>query len=328
MGNIIVSICCITYNHEKYIEKTLDGFLMQEVDFPYEVLIHDDASTDNTQRIIQEYQVKYPNIIKPIFQVDNQYSKNIKINFTYNFPRAKGKYIAMCEGDDYWIDKFKLQKQVEYMESNPGCSLTTHAATIISEFGEVKKTIVPSFSNRIFTIEEIINGGGGLFPTNSMIFRSEFVKELPQFMYEVPVGDYPLTIHLASKGDVYFINDKMSVYTYMGENSWSMRMSRDTSLAVEYYRKSIDMMLKIDSHLLYEYTNLIKMRIIKYEFSIICLTGDTEKLKLEKFNSLYNELNFKDKIKIYAIKCFPNIIRVYKSLRYNSVNVGRKMKKR
>ena len=115
-NEILVSICCITYNHEKYIRDAIEGFLMQKTDFPFEVLIHDDASTDGTADIIREYETKYPDIIKPIYQTENQYSKGIKISATYNYPRAKGKYIALCEGDDYWIDPYKLQKQVDFLE--------------------------------------------------------------------------------------------------------------------------------------------------------------------------------------------------------------------
>jgi len=106
----IVSICCITYNHEKYIRDAIEGFLMQKTLFPIEILIHGDASTDKTADIIKEYEVKYPDIIKPIYQTENQFSKGVSISATYQFPRARGKYIAICEGDDYWTDPHKLQK--------------------------------------------------------------------------------------------------------------------------------------------------------------------------------------------------------------------------
>lgn len=116
---ILVSVCSITYNHEPYIRQCLEGFIMQQCDFKFEVLIHDDASTDGTQEIIKEFQEKYPDIIKPIFQTENQWSKGIRgITAKFNFPRAKGKYIALCEGDDYWTDPLKLQKQVDFLEEN------------------------------------------------------------------------------------------------------------------------------------------------------------------------------------------------------------------
>ena len=111
LDKVMVSVICNTYNHEKYIKSALDGFVMQKTNFEYEVLIHDDASTDSTADIIREYEKKYPDIIKPIYQSENQYSKKVPISKTYQYSRAKGKYIAICEGDDYWTDPFKLQKQ-------------------------------------------------------------------------------------------------------------------------------------------------------------------------------------------------------------------------
>jgi len=118
MSSPLVSISCITFNHEKYIRKCLDGFLNQKCDFEFEILINDDASTDDTQKIIKEYQEKYPKIVKPIFQTTNQYSQGVRgMMMRYNFPRAMGKYIALCEGDDYWTDPLKLQKQVDFLEN-------------------------------------------------------------------------------------------------------------------------------------------------------------------------------------------------------------------
>ena len=114
--DIIVSIITLTYNHEPYIRECLDGNLMQQTSFKFELLIHDDASTDNTANIIREYAAKYPNIIKPIYQTENQYSQKVPIGCTYLYPRAQGKYIALCEGDDYWTDPLKLQKQVDFLE--------------------------------------------------------------------------------------------------------------------------------------------------------------------------------------------------------------------
>lgn len=117
----LVSISCITYNHEKYIRDCLEGFLMQKTNFQYEILIHDDASTDNTQTIIREYQAHFPDIIKPILQVDNKYSQGKNV-FKINNDRALGKYIALCEGDDFWCDPQKLQVQCDFMEANPDFS--------------------------------------------------------------------------------------------------------------------------------------------------------------------------------------------------------------
>src|SRR5690606_22666379 len=217
MDNIIVSICCITYNHEPYIRECLDGFMMQECDFAFEVLIHDDASTDSTQDIMREYQEKYPDIIKPIIQTENQYSKGIRtIQSTYNFSRAKGKYIALCEGDDYWTDPFKLQKQVDFLEANPDCSVCFHAARHQradnpSNYHIHRPKNIP-LDNK-FGIKDVILGGGGFMTTNSMIMKKEVIEtERPQWMNGVPVGDLPLSLFLGVKGEIGYIDEVMSVY--------------------------------------------------------------------------------------------------------------------
>ena len=124
----LVSICCITYNHAPYIRKCLEGFLIQETTFPIEILIHDDASTDGTDSIIREYAEKYPELVFPLYETENQYSseKCSLIDIKYNYSRARGKYIAYCEGDDYWTDPHKLQKQVDFLETHPDYSVCWH----------------------------------------------------------------------------------------------------------------------------------------------------------------------------------------------------------
>ena len=138
MNNPIVSICCLTYNHAQFIRKALDGFLMQEpptgvpAEEPwYEILIHDDCSTDGTTEIIKEYKTKYPDRIFPLYETENQYSKvGVGGMDLFNYRRARGKYIAYCEGDDYWTDPQKLQKQVDFMETHPDYSICFHACQV------------------------------------------------------------------------------------------------------------------------------------------------------------------------------------------------------
>lgn len=149
MKTPLVSILCVSFNHEKYIRSCLEGFVNQTCDFDFEVLIHDDASTDGTQEIIKEFQEKYPEIIKPILQTENQWSKSPgSINLRFNYPRARGEYIAMCDGDDVWIDKQKLAKQVSFLENHPECILTCSAYNLLNEKG--RKPIV---KNNFFSVE-------------------------------------------------------------------------------------------------------------------------------------------------------------------------------
>lgn len=204
----LVSICCLTYNHEPYIRDAIEGFLMQKTDFPFEILIHDDASTDGTADIIREYEAKYPNIIKPIYQTENQYSKGIKVSQVHQFPRAKGKYIAMCEGDDYWIDPYKLQKQVDFLEANPEYSMCFHNALLVYEKKEKRPKQFKKLEEREYFGEEILKEW--TIPTASVVFKKDAYTPLfnPNFLY----GDTILFLTLAEKGKLWCINEIMSIY--------------------------------------------------------------------------------------------------------------------
>ena len=167
---IKVSICCITYNHAPFIRQCLDGFLMQQCDFEYEILIHDDASTDGTIQIIHEYVEKYPRIIKPIIQKENQYSKGVRgFNFLYNFPRAKGVYLAICEGDDCWIDPNKLNRQVSLLDKHPELSFCSHNVSRIDQSGAIIQQVVSNDQISFYKPRDVFRE---FFPTLSLVFRN------------------------------------------------------------------------------------------------------------------------------------------------------------
>lgn len=229
----IVSICCITYNHESYIAEAIDGFLMQVTDFPLEILIRDDCSTDKTASIVRTYADIYPNIIKPVFEKENQYSKGVKM-MPVLFERAVGKYIAICEGDDYWTDPLKLHIQIEKMANYPKCTMSFHSAENMSD-NSIGKTIANhSNKNMIFTASEIIIGGGRFCPTASLVFRTESLLNLPEWFYTVaPVGDYYLQILGSLKGGALFINRNMSIYRTGHPGSWVSAMRKRDEISVE-----------------------------------------------------------------------------------------------
>lgn len=171
MAKPLVSICCITYNHAPFIRQCLEGFLMQKTNFPIEILIHDDCSTDGTTEIVKEYAAKYPDLIFPLYETENQYSKpnHLLLDF-YNYRRARGKYIAYCEGDDYWTDPLKLQKQVDFMEANPEYSLCWCQADItIADSGIIQQSRFIEHNTDV-SVREFLMEGKGAAPL-TMVFR-------------------------------------------------------------------------------------------------------------------------------------------------------------
>ncbi len=216
----LVSISCLTYNHVKYIRETLESFMMQKTNFPFEVLVHDDASTDGTTEIVKEFEAKYPDIIKPIYQTDNQYSKGVSMSITYNFPRAKGKYIAMCEGDDYWTDPLKLQKQVDFLETNDDYVIAYHNAKIINDKNEIiVKSKLSENLKKDFTQDELIKGV--MLLTLTICFRN-VISDFPEEFFKVKNGDKFLTSLLGNYGKGKYLGEiKNAVYRKHKTSVWS-----------------------------------------------------------------------------------------------------------
>lgn len=304
-NEIMVSITCTAYNHENYIADAIEGFLMQKTDFAYEILIHDDASTDRTPEIIKEYESKYPNLIKPIYQTENQYSKGVKVGIL-NEQRAKGKYIAICEGDDYWIDPYKLQKQVEYMESHPECSLCVHAAYKVDPNKvKLKSNIRPNYGNKEFKTEDIIIGGGGFFATNSMLYPTVLSEKLPDFYKNSSIGDYPLCIYLAIQGTVYYIDEVMSAYRVHVPNSWTSKMLTNIKKRIEHYNEITNMLREVNEYTDYYYDSAIKKTIKHIQFNMLLEQEMFREAKTGEFREIYSTLDIINKIKLFIKQYFP-----------------------
>lgn len=222
----LVSICCITYNHEKYVRDAIEGFLMQCTDFKFEIVIHDDASTDKTVSILKDYEKKYPQLIRVIYEMENQYSKFENVT-QFFFPmmrkELKGKYVAVCEGDDYWIDVNKLQTQIDYMESHPDCVMTGHDAIMINcKTGEKRR--MRRFQEGDLTVEDVISAS---IPTASFIYKKEMLDISGFFLETGEVGDYPLQLFCATEGKIHYFDKAMSIHLVLTENAWSSRQAND-----------------------------------------------------------------------------------------------------
>lgn len=307
MSNVMVSVICIAYNQEKYIGEAIESFLMQKTNFTYEILVHDDASTDKTADIIREYEKKYPELIKPIYQTENQYSKGIQVTEVTR-QQAKGKYFALCEGDDYWTDPNKLQKQVDFLENNPEYSLCVHEALKVDAITGKKITSVkPSKISRDFSVEEIIYGGGSLFATNSMVYRKPERNRMAQFVYDAPVGDYPLAIYLGLSGKVFYLNTVMSNYRGAVEGSWSTRKFKNKETRKLHFEKIEIMLEDIDLYTKGAYSKIIKKTIVKNKFNLAIEQGDFSLIREGELGSFYDELSKIAKIKLFYRRKFPKL---------------------
>lgn len=199
----MVSIRCITYNHEKFIKDALEGFLMQKTDFPFEILIHDDASTDRTEEIIRDYQVNYPELIRAVYQTENQYSKGLNYWPRNLYRMARGKYIALCEGDDYWTDPLKLQKQVDFLEAHPECSICCHKVLINNMNGLRPNSIFPDLDGDKILDSEFLYEHA-FIRTSSVMYRNVDLDGLLKFLEGFKVGDSPLFYFFAQKVTLVF----------------------------------------------------------------------------------------------------------------------------
>ena len=217
---IVVSISCITYNHAPFIRQCLDGFMMQKTDFAFEVLIHDDASTDGTTEIIKEYEARYPDVIKPIYEEENQWVKGRRGSAVFNFPRARGKYIALCEGDDYWTDPLKLQKQVDFLDANEEYGLSFTRVSFWQD-GVLKQAknveeVVAKHANDLYSymlLRSIIYS-----PTTC--FRRSFLDaycNVDEYVrLDFKTFDYPVWLSLARFSKVHYLPDDTAVYRISG----------------------------------------------------------------------------------------------------------------
>lgn len=212
----ILSIRCTVYNHEPYLRQCLDGFIMQKTNFTFEAIVHDDCSTDKSIAIIKEYAEKYPHIIKPIYEKENQYSKHdgSLTHIMNNAISPSAKYIALCEGDDYWTDPYKLQKQVDFMEAHPEYSMCFHNAIEHYESTDINDKPFSLIKDKDYTGKEIYSKW--IIPTASVLLRKEiffcplyqYAKKNKHFIY----GDIVLFLSCAHEGKIRGMSDCMSVY--------------------------------------------------------------------------------------------------------------------
>lgn len=251
-----VSVSMITYNHEPYIAQAIDSVLMQQTNFPFEIIIGEDDSADNTRAIVKEYKKRYPDKIrlflndrKNVIYIDGKPTG--QWNFANNLKHAKGEYIALLEGDDFWTSPHKLQKQVDFLDARPDFAICFHNAEKVFVDGrQQSKLYCPPEQKEISTLEDLVVGN--FIPTCSVVFRRGLFGELPAWFYEVPVGDWPLHVLNAQHGCIGYLNEAMAVYRVHSSGAWSGKSPADV------FRTMLKIYGYLNAYLGYRYEDMIR----------------------------------------------------------------------
>ncbi|MEX9884276.1 glycosyltransferase [Providencia rettgeri] len=290
---VYVSCVCITFNQEGYIRDAINGMLAQVTDYRFEVIIHDDVSNDNTRKILLEYKNKYPNIIKLVLQTENQYQQGKKIT-PLAIAHADGEYIALCEGDDYWIDEYKLQKQIKELISNPNVNLVITQALSLYPDGTTEKFCNLGSTKRYISFADCILGPKkDFYPTATFFFKRSIIVSLPDWFYTIaPVSDYYIQLFASYPVGCIYLPDITAVYRREAVGSWTS----STNLS--------------------DYILVLKKRIICNE-----LIGQTFKLNKIQKTSLKNRkaLYFKE-LSFTYLKC--NDIKNFIKFSYFALNTS------
>jgi len=285
MNTPLVSIWTLTYNHAPFIRQCIEGVLMQKTTFPFELLIHDDASTDGTADIIREYEARYPDIIKPIYQTENQFSKGGGIYRKFQLPRSQGKYIAICEGDDYWTDPLKLQKQVDFLETHPDYTICggmwqvlKEGITEVTENEGLVRDMAKFPNGRTVTLQNYLDPY--LLQTLTVCYRKECynMEKRNQIKSSIDITSYAI---LLEQGKGFIFPDCFGVYRIHQGGIWQGKTyeqqlcmivknyrelvlhfgNKSKSIRKKYFENCIELRfieMKTRQHLLTDYLNMAR----------------------------------------------------------------------
>lgn len=258
-----VSIYCITFNHKDYLARALDSMLAQKTTFPVEIVVHDDCSTDGTAELLKDYADRYPDRITALFEEENQYSQGK--NFADKlFARMTGKYVAFCEGDDFWLDDHKLQKQWEAMEAHPECDMCACWGCTTTEDGQREVSqIRPRVGDGILPVEDVILGGGQYLVSAGLFYRRDIV-DTPMEFEKVIALDYAMQIRGALRGGIWYIDEKMAIYRRYAKSSWTNSVLRNLDHLKEHWKYEIKLLEVLDQETNRQYHEVISKRLKAY----------------------------------------------------------------
>lgn len=250
-----VSIKMSTYNHGQFIAKAIESVLMQKTTFPFELIIGEDCSTDNTRAVILEYQQRNSNIVKPIL---NDRNMGMKHTFHQTLSACHGDYIAILDGDDYWTSPHKLQKQVDFMNTHPECSISFHNVQMVYENGKESQIYIKK-ADKYVVFEDLLKMC--FIPSCSVMLRNHLFDTFPAGFDDIPMSDWPLYILTAQHGRICYLDEVMGAWRYHAGGVWTQGGTPST----EHQLKTAAWQLKfyevINRHLEYRYDTIISAKV-------------------------------------------------------------------
>jgi glycosyltransferase involved in cell wall biosynthesis len=285
-----VSILTTTYNHERFIAQALESVLAQEVAFTYEHVIGEDCSTDRTRELLLDARQRHPDKIRLLLREQNIGRRN---NFITTFKACQGRYIALLEGDDYWTSTEKLQKQVDYLDSHPECTICFHPVIKSHEEENWEKLFAPEPIKETYTLEELLDRN--FIATCSVMFRNHLFENFPQWFLHVPAGDLPLHVLNAQHGYIGYINEVMAVHRIHSGGVWSPKQAADRlearitilealreHLGSDYEQQLDDSIAKAQAQIVWSLVLSRKFRTVPSAIWTLLSQGQTPRIPLAK----------------------------------------------
>lgn len=304
----LVTVIIPTHDHAPFVRRAVESVLAQKTTFSFDVLIHDDASTDGTDAIVKDLAERHPDQISLILQTVNQYKTDKKIQTHILYPRITAKYTAICDGDDLWTDENKLQSQVDYLESHPNCTLCISGADKIDVNDRVIGAAAPYDADCVVSVDDMIRAGGEFCSSNTIVAPTALLNTQPDFCELTEVEDIPVHLWCTINGYAWYIAKHMAAYRYAVPGSWSVRQNAATrETQATTCRGVIGLLQGFDAYTNGKYKASFEDAILYQEFRIRCIEHDLRALKRPPYRAFYLELPKKRRLRLWLERYAPHL---------------------